>query len=434
MAVTAETSRVSYTGNNSTVTSYSVPFLFLQNNDLAAIAKVNSTGVESVVTLANHTGAGNPAGGTVTTAAAVPATSTLTIYRIVPFTQTTSYAEGGDFPAASHERALDKLTMLAQQTSRQISSCLRGSEGVTSNPVTTVPNSMIGLDNNNAFKAMTLAEVKSYLSLSGVTLSTGFGIKTFADSGERAIAVPEFAGQLGTQRDTQDIYISTSTSAGAWSIVDENITLADIGAAMFTADGTGRGKFANLFVTTALIDDLAVTDGKLAATLDLSAKTLTMPANHWRALAPAGAVLNVVRTDFTTGLTLNPAGSVPADGTVPQNTEGTELITLSITPSAAANQIALFVSIFTGDGTNTITVAAFRDSVASSIWAFREGVNSLGGNINGSYIDSPNTTSAVTYKIRVGSASTTYINGNFGFAKLYGSATRCHLTAMEIKG
>lgn len=127
MAVQSDTSRIQYAGNNSTTTSYAVPFVFQENSHLKAIART-SAGVESVVTLTNHTGAGNVNGGTVRTAVAVPATSTLTIYREVPATQTTTYAEGGDFPAASHERALDKLTQIAQQNQRQIGASLRLSE------------------------------------------------------------------------------------------------------------------------------------------------------------------------------------------------------------------------------------------------------------------------------------------------------------------
>jgi hypothetical protein len=127
MAVQSDTSRISYAGNNSTSTSYAVPFVFLENAHLKAIAKT-SAGVESVVTLTNHTGAGDVNGGTVRTSVAIPTTSTLTIYRDVPITQTTTYAEGGDFPAASHERALDKLTTITQQLDRRINTCIRGSE------------------------------------------------------------------------------------------------------------------------------------------------------------------------------------------------------------------------------------------------------------------------------------------------------------------
>lgn len=129
MAVQSDTSRIQYAGNNSTSTSYAVPFVFLENSHLQAIART-SAGVETAVALTNHTGAGDVNGGTVQTAVAVPATSTLTIFRVVPTTQTTQYQEGGDFPAASHERALDKLTQIAQQLDRRLNTCVRGSEAV----------------------------------------------------------------------------------------------------------------------------------------------------------------------------------------------------------------------------------------------------------------------------------------------------------------
>jgi hypothetical protein len=72
MAVQSDTSRIQYAGNNSTTTSYAVPFVFQENSHLKAIART-SAGVESVVTLTNHTGAGNVNGGTVRTSVAIPA-------------------------------------------------------------------------------------------------------------------------------------------------------------------------------------------------------------------------------------------------------------------------------------------------------------------------------------------------------------------------
>ena len=134
MSVSSSTSRIVYAGNNSLVTAYAVPFYFEENAHLNAIAKT-AAGVETVVTLTNHTGAGNENGGTVRTAVAVPTTSTLTIYREVPFTQNTSYEENDAFPAASHERALDKLTTITQQLERRITNCIRGTEATPLAPL-----------------------------------------------------------------------------------------------------------------------------------------------------------------------------------------------------------------------------------------------------------------------------------------------------------
>jgi hypothetical protein len=279
MAVQSDTSSISYTGNNSTSTSYAVPFVFLENSHLSAFSKVTETGVETLVTLTNHTGAGDVNGGTVRTAVAVPATSTLTIYRTVPATQTTTYQEGGDFPAASHERALDKLTFLAQQNKRAADRSFRVTEGSgVKNEVVAVPNTLLGLDAANQPKALTVDQVKSLLSITGVTLDVDAGMKTFADAGERSLAVPDFTGQLGTQRDTNDIYISTGTAAGNWSLVDENMSLADFSSGFFTADATGRGKFGSGFVNESLIENSAVTNAKIASGVDASKLTTgTLP-------------------------------------------------------------------------------------------------------------------------------------------------------------
>lgn len=43
---------------------------------------------------------------------------TLTIERVVPLTQLADYVQGDAFPAETHEKALDKLTMIAQQLER----------------------------------------------------------------------------------------------------------------------------------------------------------------------------------------------------------------------------------------------------------------------------------------------------------------------------
>jgi hypothetical protein len=250
MAVQSDTSSISYTGNNSTSTSYAVPFVFLENAHLAATAKVTATGAETAVTLTNHTGAGDANGGTVRTAVAVPATSTLTIFRTVPATQTTSYQEGGDFPAASHERALDKLTFLAQQNERAVQRSFRVTEGSgTKNEVVAVPNTLIGLDSSNQPKALTVSEIKSLLAISGTTLSVPAGIKTFADAGERALAVPEFTGQLGTQRDTGVVYVSTGTSAGNWTIHAPAFGSQDITVSGADRSITNTGNFALAFGT-----------------------------------------------------------------------------------------------------------------------------------------------------------------------------------------
>jgi hypothetical protein len=452
MAVQSDTSSISYTGNNSTVTTYAVPFVFLENSHLAATAKVTATGAESAVTLTNHTGAGDANGGTARTAVAVPATSTLTIYRTVPATQTTTYQEGGDFPAESHERALDKLTFLSQQNERAVERSFRVTEGSgTKNEVVAVPNTLLGLDASNQPKALTVDQVKSLLAITGVTLDVDAGMKTFADAGERALNVPDFAGQLGTQRDTADIYISTGTAAGNWSLVDENMSLADFASGFFTADGTGRGKFGSGFVDAALlassavetakINDAAVTTAKINDAAVTTAKindaaVTTAKINDAAVTAlkvASGMVVQVVSAEYATYASVT--GASPPDDTIPQNTEGTQLVTLSITPSSSASKIVLYGQVYgSTDGNNqAISVAIFRDAQADAIFTANDGIAATTfETLPFVYVDSPSTASAITYALRFGTPNTFYINGS-STTRRFGGTAKTVLVAMEIR-
>lgn len=114
MTVSSSTSKVTYAGDGSTV-AFTVPFYFLNQTHLQVILR-DAAGVETVQVLTTNysvTGAGVPAGGTVTMVAAPASGQTLAILRSVPLTQLTDYVTNDPFPAQTHEDALDKLTMIA---------------------------------------------------------------------------------------------------------------------------------------------------------------------------------------------------------------------------------------------------------------------------------------------------------------------------------
>src|SRR4051812_20846720 len=106
MSVQTSTSLVQYIGNASTETPYPITFLFLEDSHLKAVV-TDEAGVDTLLMRGTDytvTGAGQPQGGDIVTTVALAATRKLTIYREVPATQLTSYAENGEFPAASHEK------------------------------------------------------------------------------------------------------------------------------------------------------------------------------------------------------------------------------------------------------------------------------------------------------------------------------------------
>jgi hypothetical protein len=171
MTVASSVSRVSYAGNGSTQ-NFAVPYYFLENSHLRVVLR-SSAGVETVQTITTNytvTGAGNPAGGQVSMVVAPPAGSTLVIVRNVPVTQETDYQANDPFPAESHERALDKLTMIAQQSSDIETRSIKIPETETTNTVLpasgTRANKLLGFSNGGdvALSNTTIAQLDTAIN------------------------------------------------------------------------------------------------------------------------------------------------------------------------------------------------------------------------------------------------------------------------------
>lgn len=127
MTVSSQTSRIDYAGDGVTAI-FPVPFYFLEQSHLKAILSDDATGAETVLVLNTDytvTGAGVLAGGSITVPNEPAVGFTLTILRSVPVTQETDYVPNDPFPAESHERALDKLTMIIQQQSTDSAGAIR---------------------------------------------------------------------------------------------------------------------------------------------------------------------------------------------------------------------------------------------------------------------------------------------------------------------
>jgi hypothetical protein len=103
-----------YQGTGST-RSFPVTFRFLENSHLQVITTYLGENMTLDTTYYTVTGAGSEFGGTIILQDPLPAGYTISVFRDVPLTQLTDYVQSDAFPAQSHEDALDKLTMIAQQ-------------------------------------------------------------------------------------------------------------------------------------------------------------------------------------------------------------------------------------------------------------------------------------------------------------------------------
>jgi hypothetical protein len=157
MTVEVTDSRERY-ATDGTSTTFAIGFYFLANSHLQVVY-TDSAGAETTLTLTTDysvTGAGDENGGSITTVETYASGGYITIVRNVPITQLTDYVAQDAFPAESHEAALDKLTMVAQQQDELLA---RSLSFPVSDPITraeaTLPITSLRLDRLLVFDDLT---------------------------------------------------------------------------------------------------------------------------------------------------------------------------------------------------------------------------------------------------------------------------------------
>lgn len=170
MTISTTTTRISYAGT-STTAIYPYTFKILEDANLVVIQTDDATEVSTQLVLNSDyvvSGAGDESGGYITLTAGVLETGqTLLITRFVNLLQNTEYTEGDDFPAQSHEDALDYLTMIDQQQQTTIDDLVASVSDIAS-PLRGLTLEIAGAVTFNAFASA--GYVKN--SAAGV-LSTG---------------------------------------------------------------------------------------------------------------------------------------------------------------------------------------------------------------------------------------------------------------------
>jgi len=268
----------------------------------------------------------------------------------------------------------------------------------------------------------------------------------------------------------EDSNVIQITSAGSLGSATENFAAAKIdvdnlrldgntiistdtnGDINITPDGTGSVVISKADINSGAIDGTAIgaASASTGVFTTITAASLAYPTSDGSAnqfistdgagtlsFATAGTLVQqVVVTDNSHFST---ASSIPADDTIPQNTEGAELFTLAITPTNASNYLLIQVdmNIWSTLGNSLATAALFQDSTAGALAA--SGV--WNQNQAGFYPEAltlvhrmtAGTTSATTFKIRVGSSlGTTYVNGS-STGRFLGGVMKATMIISEIK-
>lgn len=169
----------------------------------------------------------------------------------------------------------------------------------------------------------------------------------------------------------------------------------------------------------------------LQAPLVAGTTTLTLPSTSGTVVTtntmPTGSVLQVVNTTYST---------VESSSTTTYVDTG---VTASITPSSTSNKILITVQINgTAKHSSNVNLRTRLNRSGTTILY----IDSLAGNnqastflspgtVGTTYLDSPSTTSAITYTVQISSISGSGVSINDSAG---GTASTSTITLMEIKG
>ena len=148
----------------------------------------------------------------------------------------------------------------------------------------------------------------------------------------------------------------------------------------------------------------------------------------------AGDLVQIAHT--ATGNVQTTTTIMPFDDTVPQITEGAEVLTCAITPTSATSKLRIDI-VLNGSCSTTsyITVGLFRDSTATALAAASKyGVAGSYEQVVFSRLVDAGSTALTTFRVRAGmhTTGTLTVNGDGGARRLGGSMATT-ITVTEIK-
>lgn len=161
---------------------------------------------------------------------------------------------------------------------------------------------------------------------------------------------------------------------------------------------------------TNVADPSAAQDAATRAYVDAAIAAIPAPSS-------GGLVKQVVA--FQTGAVATGSTIIPFDDTIPQSGEGTQFMSLTITPQDAANILDITVMAFvTVTATPWIIVALFQDAIANAraVVATFNNLNTAGATIPMRFAMVAGATTPLTFKVRIGPSgvATVTFNGQSG--------------------
>lgn len=277
---------------------------------------------------------------------------------------------------------------------------------------TTVNNALdltshpVGIDDA---QTLTLKTLTAPAISSPVLSGTVTGTYTFGGT-------PTFPAAVVTLTGSQTLTNKTLTSPAINSPTINNPTLNTDAISEFTG------------AAGVTIDGVLLKDSKVNG----SYITDSTVGNTQLALGVSVQTVYTISSAVATGTT-----TIPNDDTIPQNTEGTEFMTLAITPKSTTNILVIEVTAMLSHSAAVGVIGAiFQDSTASALAAdpVRNTAAGEGNTLTVRHVMVAGTTSATTFKFRAGGdgAGTLTFNGDGG-ARKFGAITKSSIKITEYK-
>lgn len=177
-----------------------------------------------------------------------------------------------------------------------------------------------------------------------------------------------------------------------------------------------------------------VIDGVLLKDAKINGSYLTTSTVGYAQLA-LGVSIQTVYNTYTAGAT--GTTTIPNDDTIPQITEGTEFMTLSVTPKSATNILVIEVNTLLSHSAAVGVIGAIYQDATANALAADSVRNTAAGELNTlnvKHIMVAGTTSSTTFRFRAGGdgAGTLTFNGDSGGRKL-GATVKSSIVITEYK-